>query len=382
MKRFALAVAAAMLVPLLGSCRESPGTATETVSAGGQPPDAQEPPTDVERAQALYEQARKSVQDSAFAKALELLEQAHRLDPGSGKILDLYEDVARGMIYRPSEFSLDEWRPDAGSSEQLLRARGELAMMMSRIQQFADQNRWGKVAAELDHAADLARRVLELAASSAKGRLCEAWSSRGLESMQRGDFGAATVFFEIATQEIPGLEFAARSLRAECLARNIAECRAIGSSAEVPAHGQMFPRPPRLRDTTVSAVISVARARFLVGEFDGVREDLRLLATLSPDSTQPRRLSDALSLLNDFDPWDAVTGFAGSRQRDLTGAFSILRSARREESRGAFKVASELFAQFESDLFSFPHSASFLSLQAEASSSAARCRRLAEDASR
>lgn len=381
-------LSALLFAPLAASCAHDVAPAAEPATlplASAVSPEPSLPGTaDRHCALDLYEQARRAIRAGSFEEGLALLDEAKRLDPRSTAIRDFHAEIARVMNRRPGEWSTGgEWL-GSGIAESLLRARAALAASMSRAALFVEGKRWSEAAAELDRAAGLARGIPGMVSQVGAGRLCVGWTDRGVEAMQRGEFGAGALCFEIALLDSEGLEPSRRLIHAEVLTRKLEECRSLATSA---APARIFRRPSfrtggppdPLRDRMSSALRTIVLARLLVGEREDARADAQLLASIAPVCQE---LSGSVASLPAWDPWEHVVAFCARRQAEFTTILGQMRDGHLAEFGRDFRSAAALFEMAEQALRGFPFAPDLEARQAEARSAAIRCRRLAEDASR
>lgn len=370
---------------LVASCTDAPvssgGTNSEPVARRG-------PQVPMDRARELYEQALGRMRASEFEAAIELLEQARRLDPGSQDIEVLHGEATRILARRPSEWTSGSGRPagDPGS-QSLLEVRTQLMLSMDRIETLIDRRAWRDVAEEADRAAELAGRVRALAAEVAGAVLFDAWDTHGMDAMGRGDPGVATVCFESALLVARAGNRIVCTSRAAAVAARLDECRELEAAvgARKSPGSRPFARliPPGIdRSSVANRLLPVILTRIMIGERDDALRGLASICSLSPESQAARRLDQILRSFPRWDPWDHLGGWAARCNQDLTRGMLLLRSASLLESRGDFRGAAEEFEECRRLFHWMPLNPRLAAHSEEATSAAARCRRLAEDASR
>lgn len=340
------------------------------------------------RARELYDEARAAMHANRFVEALEMLAWARDQDPDSALIKDLFNEVSRIMSRRPGEWSPGgtAWS-GTGISASLIRKRGGLERSMARVETLAVRRSWDEAATELSDAAELARGVLAEIVRLPECALGDRWIEEGTREMQRGEFGAAALCFEIALEGSGRAGSANSSLRSEAVAARLRECRELALPVPPRAHSRradgLAGLPPRsCRERMSVSLLTVIRYRLLLGERDAAFRESAFLASIDPDSEAALTLNRKLPCLPVWNPWESVDSGLRRLQQEFTDVTNLLRSAQSLELRGEFAAAAEHFERAAKNMHWFPFDTEIHPWNLDAESGAARCRRLAEDASR
>ncbi|MEK7466523.1 MAG: hypothetical protein AAB074_03835 [Planctomycetota bacterium] len=398
----------ALLLPLAAAgCRAAERHAPIAASAvdPGSGRSTNRSPTSSQSALERYDLAKTAMEAKRFGLALELLDEARRLDPSIVEIPELHEKIMR-LRLNESRQRASGLRNDWGTSiqVQLAQLRVELSQQMQEISTLLERGEWPEAEKKLELAAARAARVPQLAAEATQGRVMTEWRERGTRAMSNGDFDAASIAFEFAFEGWAGETDSAGRLSRQVTRLQAESCRFLGdeprpdpasASQDRQAHStslrKSFPRSQRFafepashatRHRVAELVRSVARARIFSMERGEAESDLDLALWIEPDAAATLRLRSALRSLQDWEPLCASDEWNARVQRAVSSVLRLDRMARRAEGCGDFEAAAYLHDEIAIQLRWMPYEPQLEERSQQAKVSAARCRRQAQAALR